>query len=96
MKQVLDKSQIAVRKCKTDGARLNAGICKDPDKLKHMIFKDIAYRFLNSVRGSPPYFQSLTKDIFSMCRQLGPATLFVTFSAAEKVASSAENTGSSC
>ena len=35
------------------------------------------------LRGSPPYFEKAKKDLFAMIRQLGPATLFCSFSAAE-------------
>ena len=35
------------------------------------------------MRGSPPYFQKAKRDIFVMIRQLGPASLFCSFSSAE-------------
>ena len=35
------------------------------------------------IGGSPPYFQSLSNDLLAIIRQLGPATLFVSFSAAD-------------
>jgi len=35
------------------------------------------------LRGSPQYFEKAKKDIFAMIRQLGPATLFCSFSSAE-------------
>ena len=41
------------------------------------------YKFLNALRGSPPYFEKAKKDLFAMIRQLGPATLFCSFSSAE-------------
>ena len=44
---------------------------------------DEGYRFLCSIRGSPPYFEKAKKDLFAMTRQLGPATLLCSFSAAE-------------
>ena len=39
--------------------------------------------FLRALRGSPPYFEKAKKDLFAMIRQLGPATLFCSFSSAE-------------
>ena len=83
MKMMLDKVQIAMRKCKCKDLSLTAGSLKDPVMLKDIVFKDIGYKFLNTVRGSPPYFQAVAKDLFAMIRQLGPATFFTSFSAAE-------------
>jgi hypothetical protein len=40
-------------------------------------------KFLSNIRGSPLYFQKISKDLFAMIRQLGPATFFITLSAAE-------------
>ena len=83
MKMMLDKVQIAMRKCKCKDLSLTAGSLKDPVMLNDIVFKDIGYKFLNTVRGSPPYFQAVAKDLFAMIRQLGPATFFTSFSAAE-------------
>ena len=83
MKMMLDKVQIAMRKCKCKDLNLKAGSLKDPVIVSDIVFKDIGYKFLNTVRGSPPYFQAVAKDLFAMIRQLGPATFFTSFSAAE-------------
>ena len=83
MKMMLDKVQIAMRKCKCKDLSLKAGSLKDPFMINDIVFKDIGYKFLNTVRGSPPYFQAVAKDLFAMIRQLGPATFFTSFSAAE-------------
>ena len=83
MKMMLDKVQIAMRKCKCKDLSLTAKSLKDPVMLNDIVFKDIGYKFLNTVRGSPPYFQTVAKDLFAMIRQLGPATFFTSFSAAE-------------
>ena len=83
MKMMLDKVQIAMRKCKCKDLSLTAGSLKDPIMVNDIVFKDIGYKFLNTVRGSPPYFQAVAKDLFAMIRQLGPATFFASFSAAE-------------
>ena len=82
-KMMLDKVQIAMRKCKCKDLYLKAGSLKDPAVVSDIVFKDIGYKFLNIVRGSPPYFQAVAKDLFAMIRQLGPATFFTIFSAAE-------------
>ena len=83
MKMMLDKVQIAMRKSKCKDLSLRAGSLKDPVMVNNIVFKDIGYKFLNTVRGSPPYFQAVAKDLFAMIRQLGPATFFASFSAAE-------------
>ena len=83
MKMMLDKVQIAMRKCKCKDMSLKAGSFKDPAVVNDIVFRDIGYKFLNTVRGSPPYFQAVAKDLLAMIRQLGPATFFVSFSAAE-------------
>ena len=81
MNQILDKIQICMRKGK--GPDLNAGVLKDPANVNKFLFKDDGFRFMNTLRGSPPYFQKLQKDLFAMIRQLGAANLFLSFSAAE-------------
>ena len=83
MKMMLNKVQIAMRKCKCKDLSLKAGSLKDPVMINDIVFKDIGYKFLNTVRGSPPYFQAVAKDLFAVIRQLGPATFFTSFSAAE-------------
>ena len=54
MKRMLGQVQIALRKCKTNGQQITAGICKDTTAVNQFIHKDIAYKFLAPVRGSPP------------------------------------------
>jgi len=44
---------------------------------------DDGYRVLKDVRGSPPYWEKAKRDLYAMIRQLGPAQLFITLSAAE-------------
>ena len=48
-----------------------------------MIHHDQVLKFLRAVRSSPPYSEKAKKDIFAMIRQLGPASLFCSFSSAE-------------
>ena len=80
----LDKIQIALRKGRSgEAGKLNAGRLRDKAHMSNILFKDIAYKFLNSIRGSPAYFQAVSKDLFAMLRQLGIASIFCSFSAAE-------------
>ena len=83
MKILLGKSHIAVRKCKGNNKNISAGQLKQQGALDMLIQHDEGYKFLNALRGSPPYFEKAKKDLFAMIRQLGPATLFCSFSSAE-------------
>ena len=83
MKILLGKSQIALRKCKGNNRTLTAGQLKQQGTLERLVHLDEGYKFLRALRGSPPYFEKAKKDIFAMIRQLGPATLFCSFSSAE-------------
>jgi len=83
MKILLGKSQIALRKCKGNNRNLTAGHLKQGGALERLVHLDEGYKFLRALRGSPPYFERAKKDIFAMIRQLGPATLFCSFSSAE-------------
>ena len=83
MKLLLGKSQIALRKCKGNNSSPTAGQLKQQGSLEKLIHHDEGYRFLRALRGSPPYFEKAKKDLFAMIRQLGPATLFCSFSSAE-------------
>ena len=82
MKQLIDQTQIVMRKCKTKGKSLTAEDVKG-DGAKEYIHSDKAYKFMKSLRGSPPYFQAVSKDLFAVIRQLGAATFFMSLSAAE-------------
>ena len=83
MKILLGKCQIALRKCKGNNRCLTAGQLKQKGTLERLVHLDEGYKFLRALRGSPPYFEKAKKDIFAMIRQLGPATLFCSFSSAE-------------
>ena len=66
-----------MRKCKGNNKNITAGQIKQQGTL------DEGYKFLNALRGSPPCFEKAKKDLFAMIRQLGPATLFCSFSSVE-------------
>lgn len=83
MKILLGKCQVVLRKCKTKGRKITAGELKQEGALERLCHADDGYRFLRALRGSPAYFEKAKKDLFAMIRQLGPATLFCSFSAAE-------------
>lgn len=83
MKHLLDKVNIAMRKCQTHGIAMSAKTFKEKDNIDNFVHKDIGYKFLKTLRGSPPYFEAISKDLMSMIRTLGAATFFCSFSAAE-------------
>ena len=83
LKILLGKSHVALRKCKGNDRNITAGQIKQQGALNRLIQHDEGYKFLNALRGSPPYFEKAKKDLFAMIRQLGPATLFCSFSSAE-------------
>ena len=83
MKILLGKSYVALRKCKGNDKNITSGQLKQQGVLNRLIQRDEGYKFLNALRGSPPYFEKAKEDLFPMIRQLGPATLFCGFSPAE-------------
>ena len=83
MKFLIGQSQIALRKNKMGNRTLTAGVLKTTEGLQNLINHDDGFRFLKTLRGSPPYFEKAKKDLFAMIRQLGPASLFCSFSSAE-------------
>ncbi|KAK3088416.1 hypothetical protein FSP39_018892 [Pinctada imbricata] len=86
LKQVIDKTQISLRKSgakESSGGEITAEMLQDKTKLKQMLRKDEALRFLQPIRGTPSFWQNAQKDLFAMLRQLGIPTWFCSFSAAE-------------
>ena len=83
MKILLGQSQVALRKCQGNNGSIKAGQLKQKGAIDRLIHHDEGFKFLRAVRGSPPYFEKAKKDIFAMIRQLGPASLFCSFSSAE-------------
>nr|XP_058946351.1 uncharacterized protein LOC131774356 [Pocillopora verrucosa] len=77
------KSQVALRKCKGNNRSLNAGQLKCEGAIERLIHLDEGFQFLRALRGSPPYFEKAKKDLFAMIRQLGPSSIFCSFSSAE-------------
>ncbi|VDI51626.1 Hypothetical predicted protein, partial [Mytilus galloprovincialis] len=84
-KQIMDSISIAVRKAysHSSGEAVNVGMLKDPVRLQSLIMKDKAYRFLQTIRGTPPYWQKAMYKLLAAVKQLGIFTFFVTLSAAD-------------
>ena len=83
MHSLTGQISVAVRKRKTGGKTLTAGELKLQGGVDSLIQLDCGYRILKQLRGSPPYWEAAQRDLLAMIRQLGPATLFMTLSAAE-------------
>ena len=87
LKQVIDKTQISLRKSPTSSTKntekVTSKSLKTASDLKLLIQKDDALRFLQPIRGTPSFWQGAQKDLFAMLRQLGIPTWFCSFSAAE-------------
>ena len=74
---------VALRRCKGNNKNLKAGHLKQQGALDRLMHHDEGFKFLKALRGSHLYFEKAKKDLFAMIRQLGPATLFCSFSSAE-------------
>ncbi|CAF0887188.1 unnamed protein product [Rotaria sp. Silwood1] len=55
----------------------------DKKYLSNMLKKDMIFKHLLKVRGSPQYWSSTLSELFAMIRQLGVPTWFCSFSAAD-------------
>ena len=69
--------------CKTKGKTYTAGDLKSESSVNKLINLDEGLQVLRNLRGSPPYFERCKKDLFATIQQLGNATWFCSFSAAE-------------
>ncbi|WAR11596.1 PIF1-like protein, partial [Mya arenaria] len=76
--QIQDSMSVALRKTYTadENEQLTASIVKDTSL-------DQAYRYLQPVRGSPPYWQKVQLKLLSAIKQFGIFTWFFTLSAAD-------------
>nr|XP_054593099.1 uncharacterized protein LOC129159978 [Nothobranchius furzeri] len=77
---------IQLRKGKTmsrDGRRITSSMLQNKHEVQRLVRNKDAVRFMQTLRGTPAYWQKTTKDLFAMIRQLGTPTFFCTFSAAE-------------
>ena len=80
MKHIRDSITIALRK---SSGRITANDVTNAAQIRQLIKKDTAYQFLQSVRGSPAYYQHAVKELIAMVTQLGCPQFFLTLSAAD-------------
>jgi hypothetical protein len=78
---------IALRKgtqTTADGHTITSDDLIDRDSLRQLIKQSQAYRFLQPVRGTPPYWERTLKELLAMIQQFGIPTWFCSFSAADR------------
>ena len=84
--QIRNSISVALRKsfgADEGGEEFTAAAFKNPDRIRPLLMKDEAYRFLRPVRGSPPYWQQVMFKLLSAIKQLKIFTWFMTLSAAD-------------
>ncbi|MCU7800825.1 MAG: AAA family ATPase [gamma proteobacterium symbiont of Lucinoma myriamae] len=83
MKQISDKVNLALRKCKRKDNKLTAAEARNPSCVDKLVRLDEGYFIFRQLRNSPAYLEARKKDIFAMIRQLGLPTWFMSLSAAD-------------
>lgn len=83
VKQIRDNISIALRKGSNSEVKKTAGDLKNPENIKKILNQNEGFSFLQSIRGSYPYWCKTLHDLFAMVRQLDIPTFFCTFSAAD-------------
>ena len=83
MKQISDKVNLAVRRCKGTEKKITAAEARYSEYLDKLVNLDEGYYIFRQLRNSPAYLQSRKKDIFAMIRQLSLPTWFMSLSAAD-------------
>ncbi|XP_061193259.1 uncharacterized protein LOC133201473 [Saccostrea echinata] len=83
MKQVTDKCNLALRKCKTKGKSMTANEMKNPENVSNLVRHNEGFFVFRQLRNSPAYLETRKKDVFAMIRQLGLPTWFMSLSAAD-------------
>ena len=83
MKQISDKVNIAVTRCKKRGQKITAAEARDSSYLDKLVNLDEGYYIFRQLRNSPAYLETRKKDIFAMIRQLSLPTWFMSLSAAD-------------
>ena len=82
----LEKSclaDFAIWQCKTKGKQMKVKDILNDTERQLLVNHDEGFYIFKTLRNSPVYFDRKMKDAFSMIRQLGFPTLFVSQSAAE-------------
>ena len=64
---------------------MTAGISSNnfSETVQALVAKDKAYRFMNSIKGTPAYWEKFLHEVLAMVKQLGLPTFFMTLSCAD-------------
>ena len=63
------------------GNRITAGMLRSTSNVHEMMYKEQAFKFLQTVRGTPQFWAKMTYEVLAMLKQLGVPTFFITLSA---------------
>ena len=83
LKQLDTCKNVYIRNHSARTGNLNASMLRDSSYMTQLVSNDEAYKFMNSVRGTPAYWKSKLHDTLGMFHALGKPTWFLTLSAAE-------------
>ncbi|XP_061196513.1 uncharacterized protein LOC133204782 [Saccostrea echinata] len=83
IKQVSDKVNLALRRCKSEGKKITAEQVLNPVSAEKIVRLNEGYYIFRTLRNSPAYLSSKKKDVFAMIRQLGLPTWFISLSSAD-------------
>ena len=84
MKQISDKMNVAIRRCKNKGKKITAAETRESTYLDKLVKLDEGYYIFRQLRNSPAYLEARKKkDIFAMIRQQSLPTWFMSLSAAD-------------
>ena len=83
MKQIRDKVNLAIRRCKNKGKKITAAEARDSTYMDTLVRFDEGYYIFRQLRNSPAYLEARKKHIFAMIRQLSLPTCFTSLLAAD-------------
>lgn len=83
IKKVTDKSNLALRKCKTKGKIYTANEVKCSETVNNLVRHDEGYFVFRELQNSLAYLETRKNDGFAVIRQLGLPTWFMSLSAAD-------------
>ena len=86
--QIRDAAKVALKRGPSrtpDGSQITAEMLVDNDKFRKNVIKNsLGYRAFSGNRATPPYWEKIMNGLFAAFKQIGPATFFLSFSAADR------------
>ena len=83
IQQLQGAMNMALKRKTTQGRRVNAGDLRNFNTVNQLIWKDIAYKFMKQIHGTPAYWQQQLYDTLAMLCTFGTPTWFLSLSPAE-------------